>query len=46
MVAAQPALASPSETVTLSWIGPGPTQTNVGVAEVGLLKDPEGDDQE
>src|SRR5947208_3400326 len=38
---AQPGAESPSEAVAVSVTGPGWLQTNVGVAEVGLLKDPE-----
>jgi hypothetical protein len=46
MVAAQPDVASPSEAVAVRVTGPGAVQTNVGVAEVAPLKDPDAADHE
>src|SRR5580698_2686031 len=41
MLAGQPAVESPSETVAVSVTGPGAVQTKVGVAEVAPPKEPE-----
>ena len=46
IVAAQPAVASPSEAVAVRVTRPGAVQMNVGVAEVAPLKEPDGADQE
>ena len=45
-VAAQPAPGSPSDAVAVTVTGPGTVQVNVGLADVELLKVPEGAVQE